>query len=217
MVARAVIFDLDGVLVSTDQYHFQAWLQLAQEEGLYFDEKINERLRGVSRMESLDIILERAEQEYSCADKLEFAARKNGYYQNLLQGLCPTAILPGALEVLDNLEQVGVKTAIGSSSKNAPIILEKLGLRERFAVVADGNQISKSKPDPEVFLLAAQRLKVKPSNCVVIEDAEAGIDAALAAQMIAVGVGSAANYSKCHYAIPDLRAFRWEEVVQLFS
>lgn len=188
---KAVIFDLDGVLVSTDQLHYLAWKALAEREGIRFDREINNRLRGVSRMESLEIILERAARSYSEEEKAEMAAYKNGIYAELLGSLTPADLLEGVAECLAALRERGIKTAIGSSSKNAPKILERTGLASEFDAVSDGNSISRSKPDPEVFLKAAELLDIEPGLCAVVEDAEAGIKAAKAAGMAAFAVGDA--------------------------
>lgn len=214
MSKKAVIFDLDGVIVSTDEYHYQAWKRMADEEGIYFDRQINERLRGVSRMESLAIILERASQPYDLKEKSALAQRKNEYYKVLLNQLTPAALLPGVVLVLEQLKKQGIKIAIGSSSKNTPLILEKIGLAHCFDAVADGNQIKNSKPDPEVFLLAAAKLQVRPEECVVVEDAVAGIDAALAGKMKAVAVGAAAGYAKAQAAFPDLSKISIEALLE---
>lgn len=214
---KAVIFDLDGVIVSTDDYHFRAWQKMADEENIYFDRKINERLRGVSRMESLEIILERAERHYTEEEKAKLAERKNYYYRNFLNDLSPKDILPGVMKVLEELKAQGIKIAIGSSSKNTPIILEKIGLGEFFDAVADGNEIKNSKPDPEVFLLAAKKLGISPKECLVVEDAEAGVEAALKGGMKALGVGSASNSEKADYRISDLSLFSLTEALNLFK
>lgn len=207
MKFKAVIFDLDGVLLSTDQYHYQAWKQLADSEGIYFDRQINERLRGVSRMESLEIILERSDRTWSDDEKKGMATRKNELYRQLLENLTPDDVYPGVVELLDELDQHGIKKAVGSSSKNAGFILKKVGLADRFKdAVCDGTQISRSKPDPEVFLKAAEMLKVPPELCVVIEDAGAGIEAAKAAGMTAVGVGSAAGHPLSDFGAEDITA-----------
>ncbi len=187
-----VIFDLDGVIVSTDNCHYLAWKRMADEEGIPFDRKVNERLRGVSRMESLAIILERASRAYTQEEKLALAERKNGYYVQLIGQLTQNDILPGALDTLRLLKEQNVKVAIGSSSRNTPIILRQIGLSDAFDAIADGNAIRNSKPDPEVFLLAARLLGLAPANCLVVEDADAGVQAALAGGMRALGVGSAA-------------------------
>ncbi len=191
---KAVIFDLDGVLVTTDNCHYEAWKQMADEQGIYFDRTINERLRGVSRMDSLNILLERAERKYSESEKIVLATRKNDLYVEKIQQLGQEALLPGALSTLDALKQMNVKVAIGSSSKNTPLILKQVGLSKAFDAVADGNGITRSKPDPEVFLLAAKLLGLAPDACLVVEDADAGIDAALAGGMRALGVGYARNH-----------------------
>lgn len=188
---RGVIFDLDGVIVSTDHCHYHAWKRMADEEGIPFNRQINERLKGVSRMDSLEIILDNAERVYTDEEKEQLAARKNRYYVELIGELSENDILPGALETIAFLKERNIKVAIGSSSRNTPIILKQLGLDERFDAIADGNSITKSKPDPEVFLLAAELLNLSPVNCLVVEDADAGISAALAGGMRVLGVGSA--------------------------
>ena len=199
-----VIFDLDGVIVSTDNCHYLAWKRMADEEGIAFDRNVNERLRGVSRMESLEIILERAEKSYTEEEKLALASRKNAYYVELIGSLTEKDILPGAMETLNLLKNSGVKVAIGSSSRNTPIILRQIGLSNAFDAIADGNAIKNSKPDPEVFLLAASLLKLDPRNCLVVEDADAGVEAALAGGMRVVGVGSASANSRATFTADDL-------------
>lgn len=188
---KAVIFDLDGVIVSTDDCHYEAWKKMADEEGIYFDKEINNRLRGVSRTESLEIILERAEKAYTEEEKVALATRKNGYYTEFIKKLTPADILPGAKETLDELKSNGIKVAIGSSSKNTPIILKQIGLDNYFDAVSDGNNISKSKPDPEVFLKAADMLGIPYSECAVVEDADAGIEAGNRAGMKTISVHGA--------------------------
>lgn len=188
---KAFIFDLDGVIVSTDECHFRAWKKTADEEGIYFDRKINERLRGVSRMASLEIILEKASKTYSDEEKIELATRKNRYYLEFIQELTPADILPGVVENIDKLKAKGIKVAIGSSSKNTPIILKQIGLDTYFDAVSDGNNITKSKPDPEVFEKAAEMLGIAYSECIVVEDADAGIEAGKRAGMKTLAVGNA--------------------------
>ena len=199
-----VIFDLDGVIVSTDDCHYLAWKRMADEEGIAFNRKINERLRGVSRMESLNIILEKANRAYSEEEKYALAARKNGYYVELISALSQNDILPGAMDTLQKLKEKGIKIAVGSSSRNTPVILERIGLADFFDAVADGNMIKKSKPDPEVFLLAAQLLKLSPENCLVVEDADAGVRAAVAGNMRVLGVGSAATNEQAAFTAANL-------------
>ena len=214
MKREAVIFDLDGVIVSTDECHYQAWKRLADEEGIYFDRKINLRLRGVSRMDCLEIILERANRNYSVVEKKTMAERKNNYYRDLIRQLTPEHILPGVMRVLNGLKMNRIKIAIGSSSRNASLILEKIGLTGFFDAVIDGNDITKSKPDPEVFLIAAERLGVPPEKCLVVEDADAGVEAALAGGMTVLGVGAAADNEKATLKAADLTALSWEEFVK---
>lgn len=188
---KAVIFDLDGVIVSTDDCHYEAWKKMADEEGIFFDKTINNRLRGVSRMESLEIVLERTEKEYTEDEKFALAERKNGYYKEFITRLTPSDILPGAKENLEELRANGIKIAIGSSSKNTPVILNQIGLDNYFDAVSDGNNIKNSKPDPEVFLKAADMLGIPYSECMIVEDADAGIEAGKRAGMKTLSVHGA--------------------------
>ena len=190
---KGIIFDLDGVIVTTDNCHYLAWKEMADGEGIPFDRTINERLRGVSRMQSLEIILERSPREYTEEQKIALAEKKNNIYKKHIAALTPKDILPGVREVLSLCREKGIRTAIGSSSKNTKPILEYIGLKDAFDAVVDGNDIRNSKPDPEVFLLAAQRLGLAPAECLVVEDAEAGVEAGLAGGMRVLGVGSAAD------------------------
>ena len=199
---KAVIFDLDGVIVSTDDCHYEAWKKMADEEGIYFDKVINNRLRGVSRMESLEIVLERSDKEYSKEEKIKLAERKNGYYKEFITKLTPSDILDGAKENLEELRNNGIKIAIGSSSKNTPIILKQIGLENYFDAVSDGNNIKNSKPDPEVFLKAAQKLAIPASECMIVEDADAGVEAGKRAGMKTLSVHGAKG---ADYELSDLR------------
>lgn len=201
---KAIIFDLDGVIVSTDELHYLAWKQMADSEGIYFDRNINNRLRGVSRMASLDIIIERATKQYSEEQKLAMAEHKNEIYKSLLLNLTPDDRLPYVTETLAKLRERGYKLAIGSSSKNTPAILRQIGLDDYFDAVSDGNNISHSKPDPEVFLKAAQMLGISPENCAIVEDAEAGIEAGLRAEMATFAVGDATKCQKATYSLTSL-------------
>ncbi len=194
---RAIIFDLDGVIVFTDQFHYQAWKKMADDMGIYFDETINNRLRGVSRAESLEIILERYEGEpLPQAKKAELMESKNNTYRELLSTMTPADVKDEVRKTLAELRNRGYKLAIGSSSKNAKFILQQVGLTDAFDAISDGTNISKSKPDPEVFLKAAQFLGAEPEECWVVEDAYAGIDAAKNAGMKAIGIGDASSYEK---------------------
>ena len=208
---KAVIFDLDGVIVSTDNCHYEAWKKLADEEGIYFDRKINDRLRGVSRMASLEIVLEKADKTYTEEEKKELAERKNGYYKELIQELTPNDILPGAMENLEELKKKGIKIAIGSSSKNTPIILKQIGLDGYFDAVSDGNNITHSKPNPEVFVKAAQMLGISPENCLVVEDADAGIEAGKNGGMKTLSVNGAKNGD---FATENLENFKIYELCE---
>jgi beta-phosphoglucomutase len=167
-MTQAIIFDLDGVIVSTDEFHYQAWQRLADEQGIPFSRAVNHRQRGVSRMESLDILLEAAQRAYSGEEKHALATMKNGYYVDFLGRIGPADLLPGVADFLAACRQGGLRLAIGSSSRNTPLILERIGLAGAFDAVADGNAITRSKPDPEVFLLAARLLGLTPKGCVCL-------------------------------------------------
>lgn len=193
---KGIIFDLDGVICFTDKYHYQAWKAMADEIHVYFDETINNRLRGVSRMASLDIILERSEKKYTQEEKEALAAKKNDLYKQLLVQMSPADLSDEVKETLDALRASGAKLAIGSSSKNAKMILGRLGLADYFDAISDGTNITHSKPDPEVFLKAAEFLGLHPSECLVVEDAVAGIDAAAAGGFESAGLGEASAYGK---------------------
>lgn len=201
MKYKAVIFDLDGVICHTDQYHYQAWKQIADELGIYFDESINNRLRGVSRMKSFEIILERFDGTLSQCEKEYYTEKKNQVYKELLTNMSEADLSEETKRTLDGLRQVGVRLAVGSSSKNAGFILERLGLKGYFDAVSDGNNISRSKPDPEVFLKAAQYLGEEPENCLVVEDAAAGLQAAKAGGMDCAGIGDASGNVLADYSL----------------
>lgn len=200
---KGFIFDLDGVIVSTDGLHYRAWKQMTDNEGIYFDEEINNRLRGVSRMASLEIVLERSDREYSDDEKLALATYKNDLYKELLKSLTPDDILPGVSEVLNQLRARGYKLAIGSSSRNTPAILKYIGLESFFDAVSDGNNITNSKPDPEVFVKGAQFLGLECSECYVVEDAKAGVDAGRAGGFTTIALGDAYGYEKADHSIKD--------------
>lgn len=206
MDLRGCIFDLDGVIVDTAKYHFMAWRRLAKELGFTFTFADNEALKGVSRMASLEILLKTG--GVTIADqgeKDELAARKNGWYVEFISGMTPDDILPGSIRLLKSLRREGILTAIGSASKNAGTILDRINLREMFDVVIDGNKISKAKPDPEVFARGAEEMKLPPSSCIVFEDAQAGIEAAIRGGMKCVGVGDPELLGRADLVIPDLR------------
>lgn len=202
---KGIIFDLDGVLVFTDQYHYQAWKQIADELGIYFDEEINNRLRGVSRAQSLEIILEKSDHIYSEEEKAKLCEKKNAIYLKLLESLSPKSIPSETIELLEFLKKSEIKLAVGSVSKNAVFILKQCGIYDFFDVVTDGNMITHSKPDPEVFDYARKQLGLKEDECLVIEDATSGIDAAHRAHIKACGIGDAARYEKTDYPITSLK------------
>ena len=202
---KAFIFDLDGVIVFTDKFHYQAWKKMADDRGIYFDETINNRLRGVSRMDSLEIILERYDGTLTRQEKEAMAEEKNNTYRQLLSTMTPADVSDEVRETLDQLRRRGYQLAIGSSSKNTPFILERVGLAGFFDAVSDGNNITHSKPDPEVFVKAAEFLGQQPEYCVVVEDAYAGVDAAKAGGMRAAAIGDAASYEKADYVLHSFR------------
>ncbi|MCL2839780.1 MAG: beta-phosphoglucomutase [Defluviitaleaceae bacterium] len=190
MKYKGIIFDLDGVICHTDEFHYQAWKTIADKQGIYFDEIINNRLRGVSRMESLEIILERyTGTPLTHEEKLQMADEKNEVYKSLLMQMNETHVTKMVLDTLKDLRKEGIQLAIGSSSKNAELILKQIGLNNFFDAISDGNNIEFSKPHPQVFLLAAEYIALPPENCLVIEDAQAGIEAAIAGGFDSVGLG----------------------------
>jgi beta-phosphoglucomutase len=190
MKVEACIFDLDGVIVDTAKYHFLSWKRLTDQLGINFTEKDNERLKGVSRMASLDIILEIGNLKLNASEKEVYAGLKNSWYVDYISKMTPDEILPGALDFLVELKETNIRIALGSASKNTPMILEQVKLTNVFNAVADGNNVHKAKPDPEVFLTAAKMLGIHPQYCMVFEDAVAGVQAALNAGMKCVGIGS---------------------------
>lgn len=214
---KAVIFDLDGVIVSTDALHYLAWKRMADEEGIPFSQEDNERLRGVSRMASLGIILERASRDYTPAEREEMAERKNRYYGASLACLSALDILPGVIDRLRELRAAGIRIAIGSSSRNAGPILQAIGLAGTFDVVTDGTHIRHSKPDPEVFVLAGRRLAVPPSACLVVEDAAAGVEAGIAAGMPVLAVGAASAHPQARLRAGDLAGLSTAQMLGLAS
>ena len=201
---KGIIFDLDGVLVFTDKYHYLAWKQIADKEGIPFDETINHRLRGVSRMDSLEIILEKASREYTQEEKIALATAKNDIYRSYLEKMTPSDVDPKSRATLEELKSQGYLLAIGSSSRNTALILEKTNLGYLFDAVSDGNGLVNSKPDPEVFLKAAKMLGLSPKECLVVEDADAGIEAARRGEFISVGINIASKNRNTKYPIQEL-------------
>ena len=202
---KAFIFDLDGVLCFTDKYHYEAWKTIADRLSLPFDEKVNDRLRGVSRMESLEIILSLGGKTYTEDEKVKFAEEKNEAYRKLLENMTPSDVADEVRNTLKELHKCGYKLAIGSSSKNTPLILDRCDLKKYFDAVSDGNNITRSKPDPEVFLKAAEYLGLNSGDCYIVEDAEAGLDAGKAGGFVTIGIGCAAVYEKTDIAIKTFK------------
>lgn len=193
MEISAILFDLDGVLCSTDRFHYRAWKELADRLGLPFNEEGNRQLRGVSRMESLEILLRGSGRRFTFQEKAALAEEKNRRYRQLLMGLTPADVSPQVRQTLRELRARGYRQAVASSSKNTPLILQRVGLDAWFDAVIDGNQIARSKPDPEVFLRAAQALGFPPAYCLAVEDADAGVEAALRGGFPCAGIGPAAR------------------------
>jgi beta-phosphoglucomutase len=207
---RAFIFDLDGVITDTAHLHFVAWQRLAQSQGLSFDETFNEKLKGVSRMDSLELILAQSSRSYTQEQKLALADNKNNFYVGLIDGITPADLLPGALHALKSVREAGCAVGLASASKNALSVLARLGITELFDHVVDANTVARGKPDPEVFLRAASALNCEPGNCIGVEDAIAGVQSIKAAGMYAIGIGSATELSQADYVLPNLKDFRPE-------
>jgi len=215
MLTTACIFDLDGVIVDTARYHFLAWKRLTERLGISFTEEDNERLKGVSRMASLEIILELGNMRPDESTKLKYATLKSKWYVDYISKMTPDEILPGCLRFIKELRGANIRVAIGSASKNTPMILKRVGLEELFDAVADGNIVSKAKPDPEVFVKAAEMVGVKPGKCVVFEDAVAGVQAALNAGMMCIGVGSPKILTEAHYVVSGLKEMNLEKLITI--
>lgn len=212
MDIKACLFDLDGVIVDTAKFHYIAWKDLANELGFEFTEEHNERLKGVSRMTSMNILLEIGGIELSEEEKLKRASKKNDLYVSYIKEMEPNEILPGVVDFLKELKAAGIKTAIGSASKNAPLILDRLELNEYFDAIIDGNKVSNAKPDPEVFLKGAEAVGIDPQNCIVFEDAAAGIEAAINGGMRCIGIGDEENLGKANKVVPGFKNFGLAEL-----
>ena len=209
---QAVIFDLDGVLVDTAHYHFIAWKRLAEELGINFTERENESLKGVSRMRSLEIILQHGNLRLPTEEMEILATKKNSWFVEYIHTMKPTEIFPGVKELLQNLRAGGLKVGLASSSKNADAVLNLLDIKNYFDTIVDGTMITHTKPDPEIFLLAAKRLSIPANQCLIFEDAEAGVEAALAAGMKCVGVGSVEQLGKADLVIEKTGDFKMEQL-----
>jgi beta-phosphoglucomutase len=212
---KACIFDLDGVIVDTAVYHYKAWKRLANELGFDFTEEDNEKLKGVSRVRSLQLILQWGGVTKTEAEQEELANRKNNWYVEMISHMTPAEILPGAKEFLETCRAAEIKTALGSASKNSMTILNKINLAGLFDAIIDGNHVSKPKPDPEVFLKGAEALNVSPAECVVFEDAIAGVEAAINGGMKVVGIGSPQVLTRANLVVKGLNEMNLEELKEL--
>lgn len=215
MELKGCIFDLDGVIVDTAKYHFLAWQRLAAEMGFTFTVHDNEALKGVSRMASLEILLGIGGMTKTEEQKTELATRKNNWYIEYISHMSPEEILPGSREMVIRLREAGIKTAIGSASKNAAMIIDSIGMRSLFDVIVDGTMIHSAKPDPEVFVRGAAEMGLDPATCIVFEDARAGVEAALAAGMRCVGVGNPVTLAGANLVVPDLKNITVEQLRNL--
>jgi beta-phosphoglucomutase len=212
---KAAIFDLDGVIVDTAHYHYLAWKQLANELGINLTLEDNERLKGVSRMRSLDIILEIGSVQLDPRQKEILADKKNSWFIDYIEQMQPSEVFPGVTDLIKELRRKGIKVGLASSSKNAPRVLDLLQIRPLFDVIVDGTMIIHSKPDPEIFLLASQKLALDPAECVVFEDAEAGVEAAVRAGMKCIGVGDVAHLKMANRVIKKTADFSFDDLYQL--
>jgi beta-phosphoglucomutase len=214
MKIKACLFDLDGVIVDTAKYHYLAWKELANGLDFDFTEHDNERLKGVSRMESLNILLEIGNVKASKDEKEKMADEKNKRYVGYITQMEPNEILPGVVAFLTSLKKAGIKTAIGSASKNAPSIIDKLKIGHLFDVIIDGNVVQNAKPDPEVFLKGALALNVAPSECIVFEDAASGVEAAINGRMKCIGVGDPSVLHKANMVISGFEGFTIDQLME---
>ncbi len=212
---KAFIFDLDGVITDTAEYHYRGWKRLADEEGIPFTREDNEHLRGVPRRESLMLILKG--REYPEEKILEMMERKNNYYLAFIKEIAPKDLLPGARELLEEIRAAGMKNALGSASKNAPDVIQRLGIRDLFDAVSDGHSVEQQKPAPDLFLHAANQLGLSPAECVVVEDAAAGIEAALAGGFRSVGLGPRERVGKAEVVLPNLNGVHLNDLLQALN
>jgi beta-phosphoglucomutase len=213
MPIRGFIFDLDGVITDTAEFHYQGWKRLADEEGIPFGREENEALRGVSRRESLLLLLKG--RLYPEEQLQELMARKNRYYVELIRGVTPQNLLPGARALLEEIRRAGLKAAVGSASKNAAHVIERLGIRSLFDAISDGYSVERPKPAPDLFLHAAGQLGLPPAQCIIVEDAAAGVEAAKAGGFYAVGLGPVARVGAADAVFPSLEGVRLRDILKL--
>lgn len=216
---QAVIFDLDGVITDTAEYHYQAWKAIAEELNIPFTRVFNENLKGVSRLDSLKLLLSQATTpvQYSDVEMEELATRKNNLYVKLIEKITPADLLPGISEFLTELREAGIKTGIASASKNAQTVLDGLGVTSWFDVIVDVTRLKNNKPDPEIFLTAAAQLQVEPSACIGVEDAVSGVDAIKAAGMFAVAIGDAKQFPKADIVLPNTAKLSLRNLMEHFA
>ena len=208
---KGCIFDLDGVIVDTAKYHFVAWRKLANDLGFDFTEKDNEKLKGVSRVDSLNLILSWGGMNFSDNIKKELAKKKNDEYLSYITQMTSDEILPGVVELLDDVKSLGLKISLGSASKNAVAILKQVGLIHYFDTIVDGTSVTHGKPHPEGFLLAASQMRIEPRECIVFEDAKKGVQAALSGGMYCVGIGSEDDLGKAHIVVPNMIGRKFQD------
>ncbi|GAA0845712.1 beta-phosphoglucomutase [Paenibacillus glucanolyticus] len=216
---KAVIFDLDGIITDTAEYHYQAWKATATELGIPFTREFNENLKGVSRMDSLKLLLSQAETpvNYSEGELVQLADRKNKLYVELIETITPADLLPGVTEFVADIRAAGLKTAIASASKNAIAVLTRLGVMDQFDVIVDVTKLTNNKPDPEIFLTAAAQLGVEPADCIGVEDAASGVDAIKGAGMFAVAIGNAAHFPHADIVLDSTSQLNFRELAQKFE
>jgi len=214
---KACIFDLDGVVVDTAKYHYLAWKRLARELGFEFQEKDNEKLKGISRLDSLNILLEIGHVTLESSEKERLTIRKNQWYLEYIAKMKPDEILPGVRAFIEELKDHGIKIGLGSASKNASLILNQLGIIHLFETIVDGSMVSHAKPDPEIFLLGAKELNVNPSQCIIFEDAEAGVEAAIRGGFRSVGIGNPAVLYKANIVVPNFVGMTMDKFFSLIN
>lgn len=213
---KGFIFDLDGVITDTANYHYQSWKKMTDEEDMKFNKKINEKLRGLTREKSLEVILNE-QKNYKAISQSKISKllnKKNKYYQKYIENMGDEDLLPGIKKLLNNIYKKDYKMSIASSSKNARSIIKKLGLSDFFEVISDGNSVNKNKPAPDLFLYTAQEMQIKSNNCVVIEDSQAGVKAAINANMQVVGIGPIERIGEAHYCYKNVRDIDLDKILK---
>lgn len=218
-MVKAVLFDLDGVITDTAEYHYRAWKKLAEQLGISFDRAFNENLKGVSRKDSLDLILKHGnkENQYTLEEKEDLMEEKNTIYLGMIEQLTPKAILPGIHSLLEDLKEKGIKIGLASASKNGPMILEKLEIATYFDTIANPAEVKRGKPFPDLYLTAAKQLNIEPQECVGIEDAKSGVEAILSANMVAIGVGDKDTLQNAQYVVENTGQLNTDLILSVWS